>query len=346
MSHRLFPPTRSSCFAVALLAATNALVPTAAFAQSASTQAASPQVRYRQAHEAFSAGKWDDARRLLLDLWKERPSYDVAVTLVQVEYQLKHKAVAARYLQYALANAAPTEKPEVLEAYKKQLEELKRSVASVTVTVEPSAEVSVDEQLAGTAPLEGDLFLESGPHTISARLSGRVASQTIRAGAGSHYAVDLALQTVSSGLAPTPTTLPKTSEASRTADGGSMERLAVLAIGGGLTLVSAGIGIAYAVKSGSKQSDVDRLKGNAQSELGGNCEPGSQIAVCRDLTDATDARNSANTTKTVAFVASGVLLAGTALTYFLWPQSEGGSATRVVPIAGPQIAGLTIKGEF
>jgi predicted Zn-dependent protease len=136
MSHRFQLPSRAACIAVALFAASSVVQPLAAHAAEPTAPKASQQTRYRQAHEAFKAGNWDEARRLLLDLWLEAPSYDVALTLVQVEYQRGNKAAAARYLQYALANAAPTESPEAIEGYKKQLEQLRRSVASATVTVD------------------------------------------------------------------------------------------------------------------------------------------------------------------------------------------------------------------
>src|SRR4051812_47809567 len=45
---------------------------------------------FRRAAAASEAGKYEEARDLLLDAWTIRQTYDVASSLAQVEIQLKH----------------------------------------------------------------------------------------------------------------------------------------------------------------------------------------------------------------------------------------------------------------
>src|SRR4030095_13121064 len=113
----------------------------------------SPQVRYRKAYDAFRAKNWNEARRLLLQLWAESPSYDVAVTLGQVEYQLKNYAAVVGYLEYAIEHAPPTEKPDTIEQYKSDLANAKTLVGTVRVSVNlDGADIKVDGEKVGTSP--------------------------------------------------------------------------------------------------------------------------------------------------------------------------------------------------
>jgi hypothetical protein len=327
---------------------TTLAAPNTCRADPSSDQAASQQVRYRQAHEAFKAGKWLESRRLLLDLWKEKQTFDVAVTLVQVEYQLAHYAAAARYLRFALDNIPPTEKPETVRDFKQQLEELRAHVGTVTVHVDAdAAEISVDEEQLGKSPLEQPIFLDPGNHSLKARLADRTADQQLKVVGGGSYSVDLKVPVtptaIQSGLPEHPTT----PQADRPANWWTTERSALLGVGGGLTLLAASFAIAYRIDAGNEQDNVDRLKTQARNELGGNCPAGSDAETCRALEGAARDRNSSNKISNISFAISGVLLAATATAVFLWPGEKSAEATaNVAPVAGPGFAGVSVKGAF
>ena len=67
----------------------------------------SEQARYREAHRAIAKKDWTAARELLLPLWADSPTYDVASSLALVEYQLGDYPMAARHLAFALEHVAP-----------------------------------------------------------------------------------------------------------------------------------------------------------------------------------------------------------------------------------------------
>jgi hypothetical protein len=105
----------------------------------------SPQIKYRQATEAFQRRDYREAKRLLLELWQHSKSYDVALTLGQTEYQLQNHGAAADYLSFAIKNFQPAEKAEVLEGLKADFAELRKVVGVARITVNrPAAEVTID----------------------------------------------------------------------------------------------------------------------------------------------------------------------------------------------------------
>jgi hypothetical protein len=337
---------------VALVLSGAAVVSVPAIAEQATDAQTSAQLRYRQAVDAFKEKKWDTARRLLLELWQQSHTYDVAYTLGQTEYQLGHYAAAANYLQFVIANIPPTEKLGAAEQHKKNLASLQARTARVSiVTDQPSAEIAIDGELVGTSPLDSVVYVEAGPHKIEARLGERNAAQTIDAALGSLTPVDLKLGTipesplpltpdpsVGSGLdAKPPNSQPRKHQTAK---------LVVVGAGATLTVAAAVVGTIYAVRASSSQSDIDRLKSQVIADLGGNCASSSSGSVCAELDRAIQDRNSANQVARAAFITSGVLAVGTVATFFLWPAEKASSATRITPSFDRYGGAITVQGAF
>jgi len=162
-----------------LLSSIIVLSSTSALADGGTVATDSPQVQYRKAHEAIKTKNWEEARRLLLDLWAHAHTYDVGSSLVYVENQMQHYAAAASYAAFALHNAPPIEKPEEIERLRRALGELEARVGTVTLVVSrPGAEVRMDSDLLGASPLPSDLYVEVGPHFFEARLQGSPPAST------------------------------------------------------------------------------------------------------------------------------------------------------------------------
>jgi hypothetical protein len=64
---------------------------------------------YQQGKEAIKAQRWVDAKTKLTDAWTIRPSYDVALSLSQAEFNLDHFAESAQYLAYYFRNVSAKE---------------------------------------------------------------------------------------------------------------------------------------------------------------------------------------------------------------------------------------------
>jgi hypothetical protein len=328
------------------------MLATPAFA-SPTPDPSTPQAQYRRAHEAINAKNWEEARKLLLDLWSQAKTYDVGSSLVFVEYQLQHYAEAATYAAFAIQNAPPIERPEEIDRLRKALDELKQRVGTVNVVVNrPGADVLVDATVVGTSPLSTDVYVDVGPHQIEARIPGSVAvSERVDALAGETYRVELTIQP-SAGEAAL-STEAGSADATRATPEGAPPTTAparnytpsiVTASVGGAALIG---GVVAFVVSANKRADAR----NGLNELSGlnPCGDGvdaARAARCNEISEQVDA---ADTFRIVGFVGVGAALAAGAATYVLWPttgsQRVGAS---VMPTVSSNGAGMfaTFHGAF
>ncbi len=135
--------------------------------------------------EAMEAKDWKTAERIFLGLWAEWQSYDVALTLGQIELKLEKYRDAAEHIAYGLRHIAPREDPAVIDAANKGLARAKTFIGTVRITAEPpDAEVLVDD-VTIPAWADGEVFLEPGEHRVRARAGGgAVVEETFWVAAG------------------------------------------------------------------------------------------------------------------------------------------------------------------
>jgi hypothetical protein len=151
---------------------------------------------YTEGKKAIDAKRWTEALIMFVRLWRDRPTYDVALLLGQAELNLKQYRFAAEHLNYGIRNFAQRDKPEALERAQEMLDLAQAEVATIDLRVTPAgAEIVIDEKPAGSAPLEGEIFLDPGEHEISATAPGHLpARETLNVEAGETRAVTLALE--------------------------------------------------------------------------------------------------------------------------------------------------------
>src|SRR5690606_1389230 len=128
-----------------------------------------------------------EAEAALESAWELNPTFDVAYNLGNTKYQLKKHREAAQHLSFALRNWPLLKSVAKLKPTAEQrLAESRAQVGAVTVAASAvGAEVLVDGQVVGRAPLEGELFVEPGEHQVEARLQGYApTSQTVRVAKG------------------------------------------------------------------------------------------------------------------------------------------------------------------
>jgi hypothetical protein len=111
---------------------------------------------------------------------------------------------------------------------------------------------------------------------------------------------------------------------------GWSERKTLAVVAGGLGIVGLGVGAVFGAMTFSQWS-------TAKTECAASCGPGSQAQ-----SDLGTANNSA-TFSDVGFAAGGVLIAGAVV---LWITDKPSAPVQVVPSAGAQGAGLTLRGTF
>lgn len=307
-----------------------------------------PRALYRQAETAFKAGKVEEARRLLLEAWGIRRTYDVAAALGQAELELKMYRDAAEHLDFAVQNFAPMESEGLLDGTKNDLRTAKSEVVEARIKInEPHATVTANGRSIGESPLGASVFLEPGSYAFEATLGqDRKASKRMALQKGGTYDVELLIP---QAAAPTSRLEATPHPASSSATNDRSNWLPTY-VTGGLAVVALGIGTGFAVDAlSAKSSGEDKLNA-AKATYGseGACAAGNGAgsALCSDVKDFQDRRSASNSVATGAFIVGGVLAAASIGSYFLWARQPERGRTQVTATIGNGGGGLFVQGSF
>jgi hypothetical protein len=327
-------------------------------ALAAPTDATTSRSEYRAALKAIDQKDWATAQKILLGLWRQAHTYDVAASLGQIEYYRKNYAASARYIAYALANLPPKEGQATADRLKTALEELKPHVGTAQISVnEPSAEIRINGEQIGVSPLAADVFLDPGPAEIEARLGAdRVAIQTVTVNAGGAYQVILTIPPETlppTPVAPLPVAEPVSPPAPApqepTQQHPSSKSMVPVYIGAGITTVGLGMAIGFGIAAKNAEDEANGYKSSLGTD---GCASGTASASdCKAASDAYDRQRRA---ATLTQVGLGVSIAGAVATLayvILWPSgAKKDSALSNVPrptVAVDRSSGaLVVTGQF
>ncbi|MEP7121359.1 MAG: hypothetical protein ABJE95_10635 [Byssovorax sp.] len=150
---------------------------------------------YEEGRSAAKAGQQEKARELYQRSWRIRQHWLVAGNLGRIELTMSKFRDAAEHLTYFLKEAPATVDEPARKAAQGLLDTARAKVGELRVTVNvPGAEVLVDGQGVGTAPLSGVVFVNPGMVFVEARLAGYEAAKVSRtAVAGAEETVALRL---------------------------------------------------------------------------------------------------------------------------------------------------------
>ncbi|WP_441288952.1 PEGA domain-containing protein [Sorangium sp. KYC3313] len=300
--------------------------------------------------------------------WELNRTFDVAYNLGNTEYQLKKHREAARHLSFALRNWPLMKAAAKLKATAEQrFAESRAQVGALVVTAgAPGAEVLVDGNAVGKAPLEGEVFVDPGEHRVEAKhLDYEPASQTVSVAKGGTAEVKLAI---------TPVKAEPRASARTTPDGGTSAAGAgivgpvagqppagpvepqplpkknwvpVIALGAA-SAVGLGVGIGMTVASNNASAD-GHAQADAILKAGGGCPdaPAAYSQACSELRSTASQVDTFGRAATVAYTASGVL-AIAAVTYALWPRSgtKAAGKVRVLPETQVGYRGIVVQGAW
>jgi hypothetical protein len=285
--------------------------------------------------------RWTEAEPLLREAWGLKHSYDIAGNLGIAEAALGKHRDAAEHLTFALRTFPTNGKPEHRLLLEQTLAKSRLQVAAVTIRVSvDKADVFVDGKVVGTAPLEDVVFVDPGPRTIEAKLTGYdPASQLIEARKGTSSELTLTLKapapppTATGAVEPPPPWRPGTA----------------WAVAGGVVAAAGlgtGLGLTFAGKS--KASDANAQLATLQMKGGAN--PCNVRALATDCATLKSANQSADRLSNAAAAGYAVVGVGGALvlTYLLWPskKAEPRTGTQVVPLIGSGAGGVVLTGSF
>ncbi|WP_437579114.1 PEGA domain-containing protein [Sorangium sp. So ce887] len=303
---------------------------------------------YEEGRQAAAAGKWADARASFLAAWAIKPHYQIASNLGVSCLMLGRNREAAEYLTRYLREA-PATKVKERQSAEASLKEALAKVASVTVQVAPQgAEVTVDGAAVGKAPLPDRVFFDPGKHEIGAKLEGYVpATRPIVAVAGRTETVVVQLERAPApGVGVRPFVVAPGAPAAPRAD----LRTPVLIAGG----IAAGAGIAtgvvFAVLAGGRADDAEVVRKELRTRWNGEklC-PEGDVPKCSDLKDAVYDEIELGNVAFWSLVAGGTVGVGTLVYGLVTMKAEPPktvTGTRVEPLLGPGVAGLSFSGRF
>jgi PEGA domain len=157
--------------------------------------------RFKEGVSYFDKKDFAKARVAFLQAYALKKHPAVLLNLAQSELRSGHEADAAKHFaQYLREHREATEAER--QGAETGLTAAKALVAEVTLDVDATgAEIYVDGDLEGQAPLPGSIYLAPGSHELQARKDGKTATSEVNASAGQSTNVKLK-------LAPTPKPRP------------------------------------------------------------------------------------------------------------------------------------------
>lgn len=372
---------RRSCSLALLLALAAPVWTTTVFAQDdAATEMA--RERFQEGVKFYDAKQYAKARAAFLQAYALKKHPAVLLNLAQSELRSGHEAEAANHFSQYLREAKEASAMERQEA-EKGLAAAKAHVGEFNVSVDggAGAEITVNGNAQGVAPLPGPIYLAPGNHTIEARLGGQTTSQTVTATAGQTGSVALSFTGGEGGGAPPVVPGPDAGPGPTPPPGGNAggsfqvdssqprqpffewaAESPVAWVGAGVTVLGLAGGIGFALASSGSYDNADsiankiRTDAQAQGEVG-PCGPPPKaryLDACNKYNDAVDRGDSQKTLSTVSFVVAGVAAAGTIIYYFVDTGSSRSERVErkqppkaaLVPVASPAFSGLSLVGSF
>lgn len=354
------------------------------FTASAHAQGSDPMTdmardRFQEGVQYYDAKDYEKARAAFLQAYALKKHPSVLLNLAQSELRSGREASAAQHFEQFLRenpSASATERQDAETG----LEAARGKVAEITVTADPGAQVFVDGEPFGTAPLPAPIFLAPGQHKLEARKDAQSRVVDISASAGLKLSPNLSFSAgqtgpvagpVDSGAAPTqPGTEPAGNESQFSVSTKTprepfidwAKRGPVSWIGGGL--FGAGLigGTVFAITSNVNYStaDEDRDRILAENRRVGDpnqapCLRANPMfshfeAACRQWQDNVDAGDTHKTISIISFVTAGVGAAVVVGGYFLTakklPAEEQSQAAKGSKSSFTAVASPVISQEF
>jgi len=203
--------------------------------------------RYQEGNAAMKLHQWQRAYDAYLAAWRQRPHWQVAGSLGQVELKLDKHRAAALHLAFFLREAKDVA-PEELKHVREWLEQARAKVGALTIKVEPAgSEILIDGLGVGQAPLGVEVFVEPGKHLVEARFGQCATNREVESAARSSKDLDLRCDTAPLPGSATVAAAPPLGRAGRLHTAKqpppSPHRKAILISGAGVTLAALGLGL-------------------------------------------------------------------------------------------------------
>lgn len=362
---------KTRAIALALLVSlTPATLSQFAFAEAsddAETRAA--RTRFQEGVGHYDKGQYEIARAAFLQAYALKKHPAVLLNLAQSCLKGNHPMEAARYFQQYLREVKDP-KPESRRDAEKGLADARQKLGRVEVSAPTGAEVFMDEQRVGFAPLSELVDVEPGNHNVKATPpGGKTDSQAFIVAAGQKVSLRLGPSLPAPPLVPvaatsTPATEPADDKPQTTVKVSRglfapPKTWAPVIAGATVGVIGTALGIYFGIQKGNAQSNADAVSQAIKDNGGGRgtCISTSPDdvrrfgAACNALKDNLD---SVDSDATVANVSIAVGVAGFVTAVGWWmlgPKKEAtapAAAARpvIVPMVGRGFGGVGVGGQF
>ncbi len=302
---------------------------------------------FNAGRDAMKSGDYRAACPKLAESARLDAKVGTLARLAECEEKLGDLAAARGHWQQA-DNLARADRDSRLAHVEEELTRLDRLVPKLRFDIDRDAPadlvIQVGELHVGLGGVGVPLPVDPGTHTVSASAVGKKTWSTsvTTAADGNVTTVHVPVLESLPSAPPEPTHAPAhdggPSEPSQ-AGGSSALRVAGLVVGG-VGVIGLGVGAAFAVVAKQKLDDSNTGPG----ACAGNACPRTGF----------DTRNDARTAGNVAtgfLIAGGSLAAAGLITWLVAPRgraerASSSGAVLVVPVAGPSLAGLTLRGAW
>lgn len=277
---------------------------------------------FQQANKLYDENKFPQAEALYAQAWKIKKSYDLAGNFGNMLADAGKPRQAAPYLAFAIREFPAGGKPALRDALIKRLAEVQRLIGTVRVQVNiPRAEVFIDGQSVGLAPITEELYVDPSSHVIEARADGYLpAQESFLASKGKTSDVSLTL------------VAPKGPNKTVIITGGAVAGAAIVA---GAVLL--GVSTAKGSTLRTLQDEVKATGGCASETAGGKCE---------ELRSAGQSKATLGNAGLWTLVGGGVVGVATLIYGVAGGPKAPRTGVRVTPIVTGDGGGLIIGGAF
>ena len=314
------------------------------------SEAATDKARelYNDGLKAYRAGQWEKARVAFLASWALVQHYQIAANLSDSELKTGHFRDAAEHAAYYVREMPGDISRAEREQGRAMLEQARAKIGTLRIQADvEGAEVFVDAEHVGRAPMSEAIFVEPGHHVVEARIGVRSSLPTpvdVAAGAAAEVALQVKTPEPPRALVPSasaaPLIAPPVEAPRRAASTG------ILVAGGAVAGAGLVTGIIATLLANAKASDAE----TARSVLVKGGVPCPDAPGCEALRTQLSSWASLRSAAIAGYIGAGTFGVATVTYAILAGRStaEGNAkgSLRIVPIVGSTQGGVWIQGSF
>ncbi len=316
------------------------------------------QGRFVEGIARVKAGDFEGARMSFAQAYTVLHKPDILWNLALAEDKSGHLVDSlAHFKQLARDGATEADRAKA----NKHVDQLMTETGHIEVAAPPGAQVMVDGESAGVAPLAAAVDVPPGKHHVELRpVQGAPKATDTDAFAGQTARVSFLLAepgslpataattgaaTEAQAAAPDAPAPPPPPDQVHAVNGVSAARIITVASLGAAGAASIFVGVYFGLAA---QSDANDVKGYQSANGSSYCATitATNSKTCSTWNSTVNSQNRDAAVSDGFYVAGGLLAAGAVATWFLWPRGSTSPSATIVPVVGPGGAGLTAVGSF